>query len=70
MADEQYLVDPLSFFAWDEFVDPGKPHECLGCGALLDEECVEWNKEQECILSVWMDCGTMNRLAPETLSDQ
>lgn len=52
-------MDPWSFFIWDEFVDPGKPLECPGCGVLLDAACVQWDEDEERYVIVCPDCGTV-----------
>ena len=54
-------MDLWSFFVWDEFVDPGKPLQCPGCGALSDDECIEWRETEECYVCVCPDCGTVSR---------
>jgi len=62
MAKGQYPMDPLSFFFWDEFIDPGKPHECPGCGLLLDETSVRWDEDEESYVCQCPDCGMETRL--------
>ena len=52
----------MSFFIWDEFIDPGKSLQCPGCGALLGEESVQSDENEERYVGACPDCGMVNRL--------
>ena len=54
--------NPLDFFVWDEFIDPGKEYECPNCGRRMDESCVAWCEEEACLVCECPDCGTASTI--------
>jgi hypothetical protein len=54
--------DPLDYFMWEEFIDPGKEYECSNCGRLMDGSCVAWCEEEECLVCECPDCGTVSKI--------
>jgi DNA-directed RNA polymerase subunit RPC12/RpoP len=60
-------TDPLGFFLWDEFIDPGK-YQCDNCGSLFDDEWTEWSEERQCDLFQCPSCGVRGEISgpPET----
>ena len=56
------IGDPLSFFLWDEFIDPGKPYQCPECGRLLDDDTSKWNDDRQCHVIECPDCHALVRV--------
>jgi len=56
-------MDPLGFFLWDEFLNPGK-YQCDSCGTLFDEEdqCIEWCEDEHCYLFECPGCGVTGEI--------
>ena len=54
--------DPLGFFLWDEFIDPGKPYQCPSCGRLLDDDTSKWNDDRQCHVIECPDCHALVRV--------
>jgi len=56
-------TDPMNFFLWTEFIDPGK-YQCENCGMLFTEEdqCIEWCEERQCYLFECPDCNAAGEI--------
>jgi DNA-directed RNA polymerase subunit RPC12/RpoP len=50
-------MDPMDYFLWDEFLNPGKTYQCPNCGTLLTEEEVSWSEEDQARVAVCPECG-------------
>ena len=61
-GDFNPIDDPLGFFLWDEFIDPGKPYQCPSCGCLLGEDMKRWSDEHQLNVTECPECGTMSRV--------
>jgi DNA-directed RNA polymerase subunit RPC12/RpoP len=51
-------MDPMDYFLWDEFVNPGKRYQCRNCGTLFTDEEVSWSEEDQSRVAVCPECGT------------
>ena len=61
-GDFNPIGDPLGFFLWDEFIDPGKPYQCPSCGRLLGEDTKRWSEEHQLKVIECPECGTISRV--------
>jgi len=43
-------MDPLSYFIYEEFFDPGMKYECQQCGTRFCDECVTWDETPNAML--------------------
>ena len=53
----QCTMDPLYYFLYEEFIDPGTKYECQECGTRFGDECVTWDEEAQCHVAVCPGCG-------------
>ena len=37
-------MDPMDYFLYEEFLNPGMKHECQNCGTLFGDEDVIWDE--------------------------
>ena len=51
------MMDPMDYFLYEEFVDPGMECECQNCGTLFGDESVAWDEEGRCHVAVCPGCG-------------
>ena len=62
---EDSAMDPLYYFLYEEFIDPGMKYECQNCGTLFGDECMTWNEEAQCHITVCPGCGSQLLLGAE-----
>ena len=50
-------MDPLDYFLYEEFFNPGMEYECQNCGTLFGDEDVTWDEDAQCHVAVCPACG-------------
>lgn len=50
-------MDPMDYFLYEEFLDPGLKYECQVCGTRFGDESVTWDERARCRLAVCPACG-------------
>jgi len=61
-------MDPLSYFIYEEFFDPGMKYECRKCGTRFGDECVTWDVAAQCHVATCPVCGSAS-LVTDQLGD-
>jgi hypothetical protein len=51
------MDDPMDFFLWDEFFNPGTQYECPDCGSRFGPDCVAWSEEEGIHIYECPGCG-------------
>ena len=50
-------MDPMDYFLYEEFLDPGMKYECQECGTRFGDESVTWDEAALCHVAVCPGCG-------------
>ena len=56
-------MDPMDYFLYEEFFEPGMMYECRNCGTRFGNECVIWSEEAQCHVAVCPGCGGQSPLS-------
>ena len=51
-------MDPLSYFLYEEFFDPGVNYECQHCRTRFGDECLTWDEATQCHVATCPTCGS------------
>ena len=50
-------MDPMDYFLYEEYINPGMRYECQKCGTPFGDECVTWDEDAQCHIAVCPACG-------------
>lgn len=58
-------MDPIDYFLYEEFLEPGMIYECRNCGTRFGSECVIWNEEAQWHMAVCPSCCSQSLLSDD-----